>query len=86
MEEVVYWYQRYKIDANTNIIDGQIFELIDYYLGFAFSLNWSEVDNKWTGYNSVQAVKENTEKYSDSVTVQHDYFALYLEHSETNRL
>ena len=86
MNEVDYWYQLYKIDANTKIIDNQIFELIDYYLGFTFNLNWSEVDNKWTGYNSIQAVKENTEKYSDSVTIQHDYFAIYLEHSETNRL
>ena len=81
-----YWYQLYHIDSSTSIVDNQIFELTDYYLGFTFSLNWSAVDNKWVGYNSVQAVKEDTDRYSDSVTIQHDYFAIYLEHSETNRL
>ena len=86
VNEVDYWYQLYKIDANTNIIDNQIFELTDYYLGFTFSLNWSAADNKWAGYNSIQAVKEDTDRYSTNITVQNDYFAIYLEHSETNRL
>ena len=83
--DVDYWYQLYKIDPETAITENQVFELTDYYLGFTFSLNWSAVDNKWTGYNSVQAVKD-TDRYSTNLTLHSDYFAIYLEHSETNRL
>ena len=86
VEDVDFWYQLYKIDPETAITENQIFELTDYYLGFTFSLNWSAAENKWVGYNSVQAVKSDTDRYSTNLTLQSDYFAIYLEHSETNRL
>ena len=57
-----YWRQTYSIKEEQELIDGQIFEFIDYFLGFNYALMWSATENKWKGFNCANVVKGNVER------------------------